>query len=53
MPDGRVELVMEGPEGEMAGLVKDVSAKMNGYIKNVRTDTSPATGEFRQFSVKH
>jgi acylphosphatase len=53
MPDGRVELVMEGPEGEMASLVKDVSAKMNGYIKNVRTDTSPATGEFRQFSVKH
>ncbi len=53
MADGRVELVMEGPETEMSGLVNDINQKMNGYIENVKTDTSPATGEFRQFSVKH
>jgi len=53
MADGRVELVMEGPESEMSGLVNDINQKMNGYIKNVKTDTSPATGEFRQFSVRH
>ena len=53
MADGRVELVMEGPENEMKGLVDDVAQKMNGYIKNVKSDTSPATGEFRRFSIKH
>ena len=53
MPDGRVELVMEGPEGEMNHLVDDISQKMNGYIKRVDKSTAPATGEFKQFFVKH
>jgi acylphosphatase len=53
MADGRVELVMEGPEGEMSGLVDDISQKMNGYIKRVDKSTAPATGEFKQFFVKH
>ena len=53
MADGRVELVMEGPEGEMNHLVDDISQKMNGYIKRVDKSTAPATGEFKQFCVKH
>jgi len=53
MPDGRVELVMEGPESEMKSLVDDVAQKMNGYIKRVDQSTAPATGEFKQFYVKH
>ncbi len=53
MADGRVELVMEGPEGEMKSLVDDVNQKMNGYIKRVDQSTAPATGEFNQFYVKH
>jgi acylphosphatase len=53
MADGRVELVMEGPEGEMSGLMEDISQKMNGYIKRVDKSTAPATGEFKQFFVKH
>ena len=53
MADGRVELVMEGPEGEMSHLIQDISQKMNGYIKRVDKSTAPATGEFKQFCVKH
>jgi acylphosphatase len=53
MADGRVELVMEGPETEMKSLVDDVNQKMNGYIKRVDQSTAPATGEFKQFYVKH
>jgi acylphosphatase len=53
MADGRVELVMEGPEGEMNHLVDDINQKMNGYIKRVDKQTAPATGEFKQFYVKH
>ena len=53
MADGRVELVMEGPDGEMTSLVDDVNQKMNGYIKRVDKSTAPATGEFKQFYVRH
>jgi acylphosphatase len=53
MADGRVELVMEGPEGEMNHLVDDINQKMNGYIKRVDKSTAPATGEFKQFFVRH
>ena len=53
MADGRVELVMEGPDGEINSLVDDVNQKMNGYIKRVDKTTAPATGEFKQFYVKH
>lgn len=52
-PDGRVELVMEGPEGDMEQLLDDIRQKMNGYIRDVSIDTSPGTGEFQQFYVKH
>ena len=53
LADGRVELVMEGPAGEMQSLVEDVKQKMNGYIKRVDQSTAPATGEFKQFYIKH
>ena len=53
MGDGRVELVMEGPDGEINSLVDDVNQKMNGYIKRVDKTTAPATGEFKRFYVKH
>jgi acylphosphatase len=53
LPDGRVELVMEGPDPDMARLVQDVSQRMNGYIKKVDSVEDPATGEFQQFAIKH
>jgi acylphosphatase len=53
MADGRVELVMEGPESEMGGLVSDINQKMNGYIKKVDRSMAPATGEFKQFYIRH
>lgn len=51
--DGRVELVLEGPEGDMDALLDDIRQKMNGYIDRVTTAESPATGEFQRFSIKH
>ena len=53
IPDGRVELVMEGPEGEMAGLLEDVKRRMNGYIEELEVSRSAATGEFQRFCIKH
>jgi acylphosphatase len=53
LPDGRVELVMEGPDAEMEQVVDDLRRKMNGFIRKVDSDTLPATGEFEHFSIKH
>jgi len=54
LPDGRVELVMEGPDEEMEGLVQDVWQRMDDYITEVETHQLPATGEFdEQFMIRH
>jgi acylphosphatase len=50
--DGRVELVMEGPERDMDSLLAEIRQKMNGYIDDVSVNDSPATGEFQRFSIK-
>ena len=53
LPDGRVELVMEGEHAEMEHLLEQVSSKMNGYIKKIDNDVMPATGEFDHFYIRH
>jgi acylphosphatase len=53
LPDGRVELVLEGPDQEMDQVVDAVSHRMTGYIKKVDLNTAPATGEFDYFQIRH
>jgi acylphosphatase len=53
LDDGSVELVVEGPEGEISNLLNDVSRKMNGFIRTVDTAEFPATGEFEHFAIRH
>jgi acylphosphatase len=53
LPDGRVEIVMEGPDDEMDGLLEDVNRKMNCYIKGLDQTIASATGEFEQFAIRH
>src|SRR5271163_4897405 len=53
LPDGRVEIVMEGPDQEMDGLLEDVSRKMNCYIKGLDQIVVNATGEFDHFAIRH
>ncbi len=53
LPDGRVELVMEGPDCEMDDLLSGIKRKLNGHIKRLDVDEAPATGEFQQFYIRH
>lgn len=53
LSDGRVELVMEGADDQLAGLLDAIKQRMEGFIKNVNVQNSPATGEFEEFSVRH
>lgn len=53
LPDGRVELVVEGPDAEMDAVVEALTAEMGRNISRTTCDTSRATGEFHGFGVRH
>ena len=53
LPDGRVELVMEGAPREIDAVIQALNRKMNGYIRDVETNVWPATGEFDYFHIRH
>ncbi len=53
LPDGRVELIMEGPDKDMNEIVNTVSQKMNCFIKKVDLVDLPPTGEFEHFYIRH
>lgn len=53
LPDGRVELLLEGDEPEMDALIQAIQQKMEGFIRKMALNTAPATGEFRGFSIRH
>ena len=53
LPDGRVQLVMEGPEDEMNSCTDQIKERMSGYVSNMQETHFPATGEFPNFSIRH
>ena len=53
LPDGRVELVMEGADAEMDAVVGAIAGEMGRNISRTTCDTSAATGEFQGFAVRH
>jgi len=53
LPDGRVELVVEGPDAEIEELLTAVNNRMNGYIRSIDVANLPATGEFSHFHIRH
>ena len=53
LPDGRVELVVEGPDEEVDDFIGSINDKMGGFIKAMNQSVDPATGEYCQFSIKH
>ena len=52
LPDGRVELVLEGPIKEIQAVLRTIQAEMGRYIRDVRESTRPATGAFSYFDVR-
>jgi len=53
LDDGRVELLLEGDDREMDGVVHSLRQKMNNYIRSIDSETYPATGEFEGFGIRH
>jgi acylphosphatase len=53
LPDGRVELVIEGEESQMQQVLLEIGQRMKDFIRERADDVSAATGEFKGFSIRH
>ena len=53
LPDGRVELVAEGQNGEIERFIQAVETQMGGHVHERKAATSPVTGKFEGFQVRH
>ena len=53
LPDGRVELVLEGPDDQMDHIVDSIRERMDSFIGKVDLSQLPATGEFGRFQIRH
>jgi acylphosphatase len=53
LPDGRVELTMEGPDEEMDIVVDSIRERMDSFIGKIDFNQLPATGEFQRFVIQH
>jgi acylphosphatase len=53
LPDGRVEMVVEGEPEEARGLLEAIQLEMQGHVRETQLHEAPATGEFPGFVVRH
>jgi acylphosphatase len=54
LPDGRVELVAEGPQEELEAFQEAIrESGLGSFIRNEQAAWSAATGEFRSFEIGH
>ena len=52
LPDGRVELLLEGAPTDNDEAARRVRAAMARHISHEVAELAPATGEFQQFSIR-
>lgn len=53
LPDGRVELVVEGNRHETNAFLEAIRDRLANHIRDERHDIGPATGEFTTFEIRH
>jgi acylphosphatase len=53
LPDGRVELIAEGEEGEIKGFLEAIKdSGLSGHIRSEQLVWAPATCEFNRFEIR-
>ncbi len=52
LPDGRVQIVVEGKAGEVEQFLADVANAMSGNIRDTHVEHKTLTGEFDGFEVR-
>jgi acylphosphatase len=53
LPDGRVELVVEGPPHEIEGLLRQIDQNLGRHVRDVRMVRTAASGQFSRFEIRH
>ena len=53
LPDGRVELVVEGERPQLDAFLAEVRDRFFSQIRDERSDTQAASGEFSDFEIRH
>lgn len=53
LADGRVEVVVEGESSECNGMLHEIEQRMHDFVRKADRQTSPATGEFQRFGIRH
>ena len=51
LPDGRVEMLVEGPADQIKDLLAAVADRMGHYIRETTQQTSEPTGQFTDFDI--
>ena len=52
LPDGRVELVVEGRPEDISAALRTIRNEMGRHIRDALEATMPATGQFTGFEVR-
>ena len=52
LDDGSVEISAEGDEGVLNNFIAQIDSNFKLFIKDKQTNWEPATGEFRDFSIR-
>jgi acylphosphatase len=52
LPDGRVELVVEGRREEVGAVLRSIASEMGRHIRELQQTNSPATGQFNGFDIR-
>ena len=52
LPDGAVELYVEGPETQVEQFISAVRDEMAGYIRNCDIQPTSPTGKYKTFTIR-
>ncbi len=53
LPDGRVELVIEGAATELDRFLAELGEHMSGHIRSVEGNRLPPLGQFAEFTIRY
>ena len=52
LPDGRVEIAVEGPSADLDDFLREISRVMGEYIRDVTSESRHVGGHFVSFKIK-
>lgn len=53
LPDGRVELLVEGEKAELKRFLSELRRRLGQHIRDENMETQEASGQFQSFEIRH